>query len=295
MVVFVIGCIAVMVGVAMVGFGIPISEFSFGNTLIVAGTTLGTGGLIIIGLSVVAKQLNRIAEGQGVHLPSHPSQPVETFELPAEARPAPAPFPFPPQPAIGEPHPAERPTTPPVPSDLEREVRPGQSFAPAFRKPEASPVTVEDEVSLSPPMATSAPGEIEAGLRPASPGGGSGAAETPREPSIETRRSEPPVASPRELPSSYFDNMWPAKSKISPVVESQKSDLPPRDRESIARTPAPEPRPAQPRSVAILKSGVVEGMAYTLYVDGSIEAELPQGTLHFASIDELRSHLEKNS
>jgi len=35
-------------------------------------------------------------------------------------------------------------------------------------------------------------------------------------------------------------------------------------------------------------------MGYTLYVDGSIEAELPQGTLRFASIDELRSHLEKN-
>ena len=35
-------------------------------------------------------------------------------------------------------------------------------------------------------------------------------------------------------------------------------------------------------------------MGYTLYVDGSIEAELPQGTLRFASINELRSHLEKN-
>ena len=50
-----------------------------------------------------------------------------------------------------------------------------------------------------------------------------------------------------------------------------------------------------PRNVAILKSGVVDGMGYTLYVDGSIEAELPQGTLRFASINELRSHLEKTS
>jgi hypothetical protein len=50
-----------------------------------------------------------------------------------------------------------------------------------------------------------------------------------------------------------------------------------------------------PRAAAILKSGVVDGMGYTLYVDGSIEAELPRGTLRFASIDELRSHLEKNS
>ena len=35
-------------------------------------------------------------------------------------------------------------------------------------------------------------------------------------------------------------------------------------------------------------------MGYTLYVDGSIEAEL-QGTLRFASINELRSHLAKLS
>lgn len=51
----------------------------------------------------------------------------------------------------------------------------------------------------------------------------------------------------------------------------------------------------EPRSVPILKSGVVDGMGYTLYVDGSIEAELPQGTLRFASINELRAHLEKAS
>jgi hypothetical protein len=47
------------------------------------------------------------------------------------------------------------------------------------------------------------------------------------------------------------------------------------------------------RTVAVLKSGVVDGMGYTLYVDGSIEAELPDGTLRFASINELRAHLEK--
>jgi len=52
---------------------------------------------------------------------------------------------------------------------------------------------------------------------------------------------------------------------------------------------------AEARTVAILKSGVVDGMSYTLYVDGSIEAELSDGKLRFASINELRSYLEKNS
>jgi hypothetical protein len=60
--------------------------------------------------------------------------------------------------------------------------------------------------------------------------------------------------------------------------------------------PAPRepmmPPPTEQRPIAILKSGVIDGMAYTLYTDGSIEAELPQGTMRFGSIDELRAHLE---
>ena len=47
--------------------------------------------------------------------------------------------------------------------------------------------------------------------------------------------------------------------------------------------------------MAILKSGVVDGMAYTLYADGSIEAQLPQGTVRFGSIAELRAHIENNA
>jgi hypothetical protein len=45
------------------------------------------------------------------------------------------------------------------------------------------------------------------------------------------------------------------------------------------------------QQVAILKSGVIDGMAYTVYTDGSIEAELPQGIIRFGSIEELRSYL----
>lgn len=54
-----------------------------------------------------------------------------------------------------------------------------------------------------------------------------------------------------------------------------------------------EPAPAE--TAAILKSGVVDGMAYTLYSDGSIEARLPHGTVRFGSIGELRAHIESNS
>jgi hypothetical protein len=47
--------------------------------------------------------------------------------------------------------------------------------------------------------------------------------------------------------------------------------------------------------VSVLKSGVVDGMAYSLYSDGSIEAQMPEGMMRFASIDELRSHLDQRS
>jgi hypothetical protein len=54
-----------------------------------------------------------------------------------------------------------------------------------------------------------------------------------------------------------------------------------------------EARPAA--AVSVLKSGMVNGMPYTLYSDGSIEAQLPEGTLRFGSITELRNHIEQSA
>jgi len=88
--------------------------------------------------------------------------------------------------------------------------------------------------------------------------------------------------------------MWPAEAKpaAKPLLAPEaKPDL----ASTLGGALKREPDAQKPRAVAVLKSGVVDGMGYTLYVDGSIEAELPQGTLRFASINELRSHLEKNS
>ena len=280
MVMFVIGCVAIMVGVAMVGFGIPVNEFSFGNTLIVSGTTLATGGMIVIGISAIVSQLQRIAEALAARAPVQPGRPVEA---PAEAQPAAARIPFPPRTAAARP---ELPPVPPVPAPAEPEAEP-QDFAPVLRNPEAPPVTVDEEVSLSP--------QYMNGSRPAE----EAAAQPERtEPSLDAgwRTQPPPPAPPREAPAtSYFDSMWPAKPRTVPEPHAEaRREQAPRERETVARaTPAPEPH-VEPPKPAVLKSGIVDGMAYTLYVDGSIEAELPQGTLRFASIDELRSHLEKS-
>ena len=45
----------------------------------------------------------------------------------------------------------------------------------------------------------------------------------------------------------------------------------------------------------VIKSGVIDGMPYRLYSDGAIQAELPQGPIHFRSLLELQSHLEQNA
>jgi len=64
--------------------------------------------------------------------------------------------------------------------------------------------------------------------------------------------------------------------------------------------PQPVPPPSKPRpatkpngapETTVYKSGVIDGIAYSLFMDGSIEAELPQGRVKFASIDELQKYL----
>lgn len=61
---------------------------------------------------------------------------------------------------------------------------------------------------------------------------------------------------------------------------------------SVANPAPSQMPPARPAPISILTSDVVDGMPYTLYSDGSIEAQLPQGTFRFSSVDELRNHLE---
>jgi hypothetical protein len=287
MVLFVIGGIAVMVGAAAVAYGIPINEFSFGNTLIVSGTTIGAGGLIVIAIAAAVAQLRRMVEALTEHAPMTTARPAEAAEPPPETHgiPAPGRIPFPPkarpaEPRVREPQAFEPPVAPPVPAGVD-EVHPGQSFAPVLRNPEAPPVTVEEEVSLSPPV-----GFGEA-ARPAPPPASEPLAEAPW-------RVPPPSSPPRETPTTNFDAMWPATKPARPPAAMEPEPEP--KLEPPPHPPAAESRASSPpRAVAILKSGVVDGMGYTLYVDGSIEAELPQGTLRFASIDELRAHLEKNS
>ena len=190
---------------------------------------------------------------------------------------------------------------------------PATSFAPTLRNPEEPPVTVEDDISLSPPHSAAAtarglagPGDRITASRPLPPIGDAATSRQNDQSKLETEWRPPePATPPAQQTPTYFDSMWPAETKPakSPAVDNSKPPTKPAVEPKLSVPPLRRPEaegpagPASepPRSVAILKSGVVDGMGYTLYVDGSIEAELPQGTLRFSSISELRSHLEKNS
>jgi hypothetical protein len=101
----------------------------------------------------------------------------------------------------------------------------------------------------------------------------------------------PPVETAEPQPAP-FEDPWPKAERakageISPPWRSSR--MPPTLAEANGGLARPEDRP----EVMVLKSGVVDGMAYSLYSDGSIEAEMPEGMMRFASIDELRAHLDQ--
>jgi hypothetical protein len=295
---FGIGVFALFAGLVMVGFGIPINEFSFGNTLISAGTTAAVGGLIIIGLGVVAGQVRRVVDALSVQSPARFGQPMDTLENPAVPRSVipQGRVPFPPR-SRSEGELAAHPS-----AAILADEHPAQTYAPTLPNPDEPSVSVEDDISLSPHQ----PGTP---ISPAagSPFGsnGSGMGDKSREAMADWRSPPSPPSpgippQPRQLHTANFDAMWPAEAKPpkSPPAEEFKPEpkINPSSRDAAANAPKRADLEGQKsHAVAILKSGVVDGMGYTLYVDGSIEAELPQGTLHFASINELRNHLGKGS
>ena len=330
----VVGILVAGTGLAAIGFGIPINEFSLSTTLIIAGTTALAGGLLLIGLATVVSELNRVGEA----LRSRPAaraarQPAEAVEPASAAVPAPVATAPPPTPRPAPPPPV------PAPQRPKMEV-PQRDLGPAEPRPvgpsavEVSAAAIERLRSSIPRVdrAKPEPGAAEVDEVPLSPNGSALpgqqgrpiAAETAPEP----RAAPPPPARSgdaaavdalkasrldflfrskpaRPAPNENFDAFWAADgqpAKSAPRDAEPRLEAPARRPAQAAPQieeryvePAPVPPVEEPTDVAILKSGVVDGMAYTLYADGSIEAKLPHGTVRFGSIAELRAHIESNS
>jgi hypothetical protein len=115
-------------------------------------------------------------------------------------------------------------------------------------------------------------------------------------PAIDPRAVAAPAADVNELPPASFEDAWPKSERIRPG-EGQPQRRPPRNPAAFSDQTVPRQPPVvegEPQ-ITVLKSGVVDGMAYSLYSDGSIEAQMPEGMMRFGSIDELRAHLDQRS
>ena len=88
------------------------------------------------------------------------------------------------------------------------------------------------------------------------------------------------------------------QAEAAPRVREPAPERAMREMPAPKPEPAPKPRPPEPVGDAApagpaVRSGIIGGMAYTLYADGSIEAELPLGVMRFASIEDLRAHVSR--
>jgi hypothetical protein len=269
-----------VVGLATLGYGILIKDFSFGNALITSGAVAACSGLIICALWVVARELQNMTRrlGAGISVARQPGP----MQEPALAPPLPPGDLMPGREQPIENSVAAEPAAPPWP------VEPAISSAPPPPPAEAAPQKPrrnllftsssrkERERAASRAGEPLAPDLLSSDLRPS--------------PSA----APPPAPEPGPPPPPpSFEDAWPKAERARPgeAPPPRRTRTPPPAPE--VTVPPPAPREPAPSQVTVLKSGVVDGMAYSLYSDGSIEAQMPEGMMRFASIDELRAHLDQ--
>ena len=308
----ILGAVIAAAGVVLIGPGLPFGGRDYDASIVTPGAVAIVGGLILIGLALAVRVLGRIEKALGARPLPHPVLQEEAaapaIEEPAAAAPARIPFP---------PKPVAEPAPPPVPALATARVLPEDAALerlrgkfPTLVRLENAPVVEDADVSLSPTPLVRAD-EVVAEANYAAAQQTNGAAPARIEPRLEVQAR--PASRPER--AKNFEAFWPKKQRPgreapAPAVQQPAAQQPPAlpvepvlTPEPVQfqfREPAPEPRPAAPApeppaTISILKSGVVDGMAYTLYSDGSIEAQLPQGMLRFGSIAELRNHIEQSA
>jgi len=318
----ILGAIVAALGVVIAVPGLPLQGRDFDGTIVTPGAVAVVGGLILIGLGLAVRVLSRIEralamrplprsavpseaqEARAARPQPHPAIAAEAQNAPAAEEPnvaAPAVrIPLPPKPESRlQAMPAASVAPPVLPEDAAVE-RLREQF-PTLVRVEGAPVVEETEVSLLPKPPVRADDEaVRLNGRVAS-----AAAPARAEPRLEL----PARAVSRPERPRNFDAYWPKKplpgrgaqataaavapQPVEPVLPAEPTQFQFKEPENAL--PPVAAVPPAPAPVSVLKSGVVDGMAYTLYSDGSIEAQLPQGMLRFGSIAELRTHIEQSA
>src|SRR3954454_23871791 len=269
------GIFAVLAGLLAILFGFTVRDFGLGSTLIISGTIGVCSGMLLAGLHVVVMELKLI--GRRLAGSAGPSDlRIRPVLPPGVAMPgAPAPEPAA-APATGA-----EPQPPPA-------APPWQGEVPARDRPRGE---APEEPEAPPPAAPEAPRRRNLLFA-------SSSRKERERAEAKAHESPPPQADAESAAPASFDDAWPKPDRMRPPEPAVARRPPPRSPtafEPAAPQPAPEPPTAEQPPVSVLKSGIVDGMAYSLYSDGSIEAQMPEGMMRFASIDELRAHLDQRS
>jgi hypothetical protein len=282
----------VVAGLLAIAYGIGV-QLSTGNTLIVAGVIGVCTGMIMLGLWMTVRELKNIARQLGAGVPEAGGEGmVRPAVSVAGARDSAAGGGFPAAEQAGGSGPLSPATPPPFspaappPWQNEAVLRDHPIPEPMHPEPPPEPKPKRNLLFSS----TSRKGRERAQARTGEP--------LPPDLMSSDLRSRPPIVPPVETaepqPAS-FDDTWPKAGRATageiPPPRRSGRRMPPTLAEANSGPAHPEDRP----EVTVLKSGIVDGMAYSLYSDGSIEAQMPEGMMRFASIDELRAHLDQRA
>lgn len=283
-----IGILVTAVGAVMLAFSVPLTDAA-GVALFTSGMIAAVGGFILIGLSAAVRSLSQIAERLDI-------QPLSVPQVAAIGHEAPAPRPAR---AVPEPPVAAAATVSEAPKASEA---PKVSEAPqpgdAPRAPVAAKGTLlgwfgRPKVAAEPLAGsrTQAPR-----TQAAVPQNGTQNGVSANAPAVDLgalARPPEPLQAPEPFPS-IVTRAVPAAPPIA-AEPAPAGMAPPPVRPAPRPAPPPAPKPAAPQNgtaaTTVYRSGVIDGMAYSLFMDGSIEAELPTGRARFGTIDELQKYL----
>ena len=289
------GIALAVLGLLIVFLGLPdrAAGLALGSDLIQTGASIFAGGLIVAALGQVLKALRDIAdrvEEAGFGL--GPRQSLND-EL-SDRAPVPLPRAARNEPAASEQDEFDTLVTPPARAARAAQPAP-RTPAPAPRTPAPAPRAVRPAVNPrqqpEPNFDGAQQDEDFADDFPQ---------QEPRpEPrwmrtQAETNNRQQAASGTIPLQSTRTSRATPAAPAVQPRREAAAAPQPKSfEAEPRRRAAAPQMDEAEHAEPTVVRSGIIAGMAYTLYSDRSIEAELPAGTVRFGSIEELQEHVRR--
>jgi hypothetical protein len=266
------GITAIVAGVLAIAYGFLL-ELSFGNTLILAGAFGVCSGMIVLAQTVVVHELRNLGSKLSGRMATEARGRSGVDEA-GFASPRALP---------------QRDLGRDLGAAMETDAPPfASASAPPWREDAIPRDRMRQEPAVAPPPEMAEPAlplsrrrnllfssNVRDRERPQLPG----------EPAAGDQR-EPPEAGDESV--GGFEDTWPRTERMRP------SELLAQRRAARAALGDLGEEPSG-GAVTVIKSGVVDGMGYSLYSDGSIEAQMPEGMMRFASIDDLRAHLDQRA